>query len=130
MNSPFCSRLISDIPTRLQRSDTFVQLATSVGQRKATTVLHAIERRRELASIREQRKRFCVGSSPVNFRHLSIFVILKFDSWGNIPAVDTLNLPKNDGQNAADRDFSLAYVGRCRLIKVLASPLRSCYSFR
>jgi hypothetical protein len=31
--------------------------------------------------------------------------------WGNTPAVDTLNLPKNEGLCAATTDFALAYIG-------------------
>jgi len=127
---PSYLRLIIDIPTRLQGSDMFVQLATSMSQRKATTVLHAVSRRWELANIHEQRGRFCIGSSPVNFHRLVYLVILKFNSWGNISIIDTLNLLKNEGPNAADRDFPLAYVGRCWFIKALASPLWSCYSFQ
>lgn len=31
--------------------------------------------------------------------------------WGNIPAIDCLNLSRNEGSSAVDKDIDLAFVG-------------------
>ena len=39
------------------------------------------------------------------------FIKFSADRWGNIPAVDTLNLAKNEGTSATKSNIALAYVG-------------------
>ncbi|KIM76000.1 hypothetical protein PILCRDRAFT_78276 [Piloderma croceum F 1598] len=50
--------------------------------------------------------------------------------WGNVPAVDTLNLSKNEGSNTANNDFALAYVasGDLRNVVRTINELPSDYS--